>query len=1026
MSDTTMNHSKHQPELHPEHDRVTPLVSHCAIVMGLARRLGRMGRRLWLLPLAICSLIIFDAWLPLPVWTRSLVAVLLLLWIVWVVIQLVPFLGPRTAPLHAARTLEERLDLRSNIIVNAMQLRSLLTSDDRFAATLAARAVEDAHRVLPDAPLYSVVDRRSILRPWLLVLAAAAVLLTSAAIAPRVFAAVTPRFVFPLGDHPPFSPTMFRIKTDPERVLVGDDVTLRVALDGEIPAQLALILDIPEREQELRLRPVDDATPPRQYEAQLRSVTAPVDVYVTGPTGRSRTLHIEPIPEPRILAATLTVTPPTYTGLTPRTFELDLGKNDQTPVDVLLGSTAELRVRTTLTLQSATTSTPGALSDVIDTVARATLSCTTDGRTDLTLHPIGPTGLKAAEPFSTPLQVFADAPPQVVLTEPDADRVALTHETVPLRALAEDDVALAHMDITWTLRDPGGNVRTQQTLASPQQGSPEPFGEAAHILQPHTLGAEPGDVLEIVARATDVAMSTVVTPTMTVRIIDDDTLQQMRAGTLDIESLTEPYEDLAAGLRALAAATESHDASSDDMRTAILQQAQEILDTPPAVDFEADARDAVERVVRQMEAMDESGEQDAATQARTAAQDGEATLERPAEQLRLADALQQLAEALAHVTTSQRALATDLQGDGALPLARDRQHVLLERLREIVAGFRELGERGTQPAAPEELAALVESMREQRKAIVDMLTTKQPDDAARRASDLALTDLYFTTDPIADAVREYTRTGAPAHCAAIREHVPTALDVIGQIAELMASEPLAAGRIDALRSTVEALDTRATPMLPVMGQSALDLAQRIDDCGAEASMADTTTALDRAAWTDAQALADQAASQLESLMEAGDGSGESGEASFDQPLALSGAPNASTSQGSDDAPATLPNALEQLSLNRQTGGTEAPGNDGPQEMVEQGEPTPASGQQPGVSEVGDRATQGSNDIPDGPPPSVQRLRQALVESGISTTEAESIALSRIPDAYRDLVAAYLTAVARDEDVWRRGTAGDNP
>lgn len=162
-------------------------------------------------------------------------------------------------------------------------------------------------------------------------------------------------------------------------------------------------------------------------------------------------------------------------------------------------------------------------------------------------------------------------------------------------------------------------------------------------------------------------------------------------------------------------------------------------------------------------------------------------------------------------------------------------------------------------------------------------------------------------------------------------------------------------------------------------------------------------------------------------MEEGESSGQTGESSFDQPLTLSGAPNTSTSQGSSgETSSSLPTALEQLRMNRQGDSTAAPEGDGQQGEVEAGQPTPAEGMQPGASTMGDRATTGSDDIPDGPPPSVQRLRQALLQSGASTTEADSIALSRIPDAYRDLIAAYLTAVARDEDAWQRSTTGDTP
>ncbi|MEO1129887.1 MAG: hypothetical protein AAFX05_09315, partial [Planctomycetota bacterium] len=614
---------------------MTPLVSHCATIMGLARRLTRVGRRLWLLPLVICSLVVFDAWLPLPAWTRGLMAILLVLWIAWVIMQLVPFLGRRTAALHAARTLEQRLDLRGNTIINAIQLRPLLTSDDRFAASLAARAVEEAHSVLPDAPLHTVIDRRTILRPWLLVVAAGAVLLISAAIAPRVFAAVTPRFVFPLGDHPPFSPTIFAMTTEPQRVLFGDDVTIRLELDGEIPDDVTLVMDDSTGRQQLRLRPIDNAAPPRQYEAHLHTVTSSVNLHATGTTGRSRTLRIEPIPEPQMRSATLTVTPPPYTGLPPRTVEMDINAADRAPVDALLGSTATLRAQTTVTLQGATTSTPRAVADATEDVAHAILKCTATGPTTLTLRPVGPTGLAATEALGVPLRVFADAPPKVILTEPDANHVSMPDDTITVRAIAEDDVALLDTAITWTLRAPDGTVRTQQTIASPQGSPPGRLGEADLTLQPRDIGAAPGDLLEITASATDVAMSTVITPVKTVHIIDDEALQQMRADTLDIDSLTAPYRGLAEALRALAEAATSPEGSAEDARSAALRQAQEILDTPSAVDFEETMRKAVEQVARQVESMNEHGSPDAAIQSQTAAQDAASTLDRPAEQLQL-------------------------------------------------------------------------------------------------------------------------------------------------------------------------------------------------------------------------------------------------------------------------------------------------------------------------------------------------------------------------------------------------------
>ncbi|MEC9373085.1 MAG: hypothetical protein VYC34_04540, partial [Planctomycetota bacterium] len=243
-----------------------------------------------------------------------------------------------------ARAFERRTGAIDNALINALQLSPAASTADALPRALAERAIDRAERRLDETPPTSAIDPAPLKRSGALftisTLAVAIIFLT----VPRLPAFAAPRLLEPFGGHPPFTWTDFSITIDPAQPIIGDDARITVDLDGRIPTALGFIAESADPTAR-RAWPMTAASETR-YTTLLRNLRDPIRFHVAGDTGRSRTITIDPIAQPRVQRAALRLTPPAYTNLPPR--ELDLRSPFATPHTVLLGTRAELTITSTL------------------------------------------------------------------------------------------------------------------------------------------------------------------------------------------------------------------------------------------------------------------------------------------------------------------------------------------------------------------------------------------------------------------------------------------------------------------------------------------------------------------------------------------------------------------------------------------------------------------------------------------------------------------------------------------------------
>src|SRR5436190_1048310 len=218
--------------------------------------------------------------------------------------------GSRYRARETARLIEERLHRRDSILINAVEFRSGL---EVGSESLRASVVHSADSIAMELPASAVPPATPALRATLAGLAAIGVFGVALLMAPRLFAAVIPRFLDPFGDHPPFTLLTFTPTVKPDPLHRGRPAVVTVEITG------------PERVEEasLVLRPAGaaksgwDRLPMfRQSETTFSTQIARVDVdsqyHIDTPRGRSDWFEIKVSQTPLIEEAKATLTFPAY------------------------------------------------------------------------------------------------------------------------------------------------------------------------------------------------------------------------------------------------------------------------------------------------------------------------------------------------------------------------------------------------------------------------------------------------------------------------------------------------------------------------------------------------------------------------------------------------------------------------------------------------------------------------------------------------------------------------------------------
>lgn len=1077
-----------------------PIIRRLSAVRSSMRwlsRARRVGDAVWPVALCVIVLVLVDVSLPLPAVVRAELAGVVVLLAGRVLLGFIPDRAARRASLErAARLVEERTGLEHNPLVNALQLRpvagSAAAGDDGagvLSAALAGRVVERGVDAVRGAEGKTIVSARPAWRAWMRAGGACALVAVLALIAPRLFGTVVPRFVDPFGDHPAYSPTEFAISIDPDRVLAGDDAKIRVELSGEIPESAEIVM-LDERGGEasrIAMTPSLAAAAaggtleerPRQYEAILNELREPVRFFVRARTGRSASVTIEPIAEPRVTDGALTITPPTYTGWAPvsiRREMLDRSAPDAEPITVLVGSKLELWVSGTIALSGADAEPAGAAVSASGNVVRVSVLAGEAREAGLSLRPLGPSGLKSAEALRASVLVRADEPPTVEVQQPGkpgAELFVLAGTDVPVIAIARDDVGLTLFEARAAVRRAASSAAPEAPAPLPMNSKDGPFAAGmnayagAAVVRTGALDAKPGDVIELTIAARDGrgtefggAQETVIGPVHLV-VLDEEEFQRRFARELDVAAVTEPYLDLVARVRLLSDEAESiardakaHEASKADAaesmerlererelrqrramlraeRDAIVERIERRLTLPPAVSFDEQMRDPMERMRQRLgslvsEGVTQIGREPTALdadRAATAHADAQNEMARPAAELASADALQRHVEDLKSIVTRQKRLCDRLQGmDAADEESRRELAAMQESVRAALErAARGLDEQGKKAALelPEgdEPKAIAQRLTDQRAEVQRALEQLRgavntlPQDAAGKrargeaasAADAGITALYGAAEPVTEALRRMER--APASLtepgalqsvepvsggieallraiealhlqidgvessvpkesvslrqvggrdARVRAMSALAMATVGMVQDAPIQTPMTITapsaevrravndglalvrlKLDRLRAESERTALRFRPLLPTMGQSAIELSGKVRESGAEGEMLGARDLLETGDVSSARARAQAALAALEQLYEEAAQSGSKDaapEQAMDRKLQLTKPSKDKPGEDEQNAPPdeeqqeeskSAPDTLQQLSQNRQAGQSES-------------------------------------------------------------------------------------------------------
>jgi hypothetical protein len=236
------------------------------------------------------------------------------IWLAWV---------KRNAPEHTARILEERSPTLGSKLINCLQLDAQARDQrlEPFTRELAGAAVDEAALAIDtnrfDALAKTDTVRREAVRSGKGLLCFAALL----AVCWPLTRTEIPRFLDPLGDHPPFSFTGIEIDSpadDTTEIVYGQPVVISAAVKGHRPGELFLTYHPVDREEETVTIPMFDKGE-HGFSQQIAAVKSELVVFAHTKNkkamSKQRRIHVGLTP--KLDHAFVKITPPDYTGLAP-------------------------------------------------------------------------------------------------------------------------------------------------------------------------------------------------------------------------------------------------------------------------------------------------------------------------------------------------------------------------------------------------------------------------------------------------------------------------------------------------------------------------------------------------------------------------------------------------------------------------------------------------------------------------------------------------------------------------------------
>lgn len=471
-------------------------------LLAWASRAALAGVLLLLLTLTL------DALLGLPPSGLMILNLLMLTGLCAGVLLLIKSLVARFDRRLLAKTIESRLAIADNRLLNAVELADAAGAmPARTSLSLIDLAVRQGDEAALAIPAQAAIDLRAARRGAAMIAFCLMALAISYLIAPRVFHAVIPRLISPSADHPPYSLVDFQITTEPDRIFHAKPASISAQVSGPIlPVEASVVFTDRQPRQTVPMIRTQEG----QFVLRIDRTAESRPFFISTPQGRSKLHQLVVLPEPLIEQVQVTYDPPVYTGR--KSESVILLKPE---IKALRGTKITLDVRSNLPLNKGWITLVAADSngqtltfdlqpaaDQPDRV-RGTFGLPYSGQWQLVLE--GHTGDQSL-PMTGEMVALEDGAPSVRIQMPEKEAMAPENFVTPVIASAEDDLGIAGLTLHATLIRAGTKTALAPQPLQIVQKIPLISGIEARGgggLDLPAMKAQPGDTIEYYVTARD-------------------------------------------------------------------------------------------------------------------------------------------------------------------------------------------------------------------------------------------------------------------------------------------------------------------------------------------------------------------------------------------------------------------------------------------------------------------------------------------------------------------------------------------
>lgn len=369
------------------------------------------------------------------------------------------------------------------------------------------------------------------------------------ALFPQTTRHMAERILTPWRDVPPLSPYTFTIQDSPLEVIYGDDLLIRVKITGgEINAPVELLLKFADGSQQkfTAFRENKDS-----WARRLEKITVSGEVAFSTQKGRARSRwqELSVKHEPKILAGTITATPPAYIKKPSITQPLSHGETS-----VIDGGMLEYKLETNCDLLSGVATFQPTRKELPSFDIQGEIGGNKgivfrfpvrhSGSVSLNVTDLR--GTRIRRPLESKVNVSPDIRPSVVIHSPEAVSLALPDCILSFQAEAQDDFGLSRVEWIRSV----DNRRARPLSLLKKQGEKSLFiNEQVHL---SALGAQPGNVLEFSLEARDAnpyLLNISTSETVKVHVISEEEYAEILRMRMELSEFVEKYNELLSSLQ---------------------------------------------------------------------------------------------------------------------------------------------------------------------------------------------------------------------------------------------------------------------------------------------------------------------------------------------------------------------------------------------------------------------------------------------------------------------------------------------